>query len=253
MNGPLKFLKKVQSTSSSSIEFALVLYQYCDRFVQLCSTYPESPMSGPREPALHQPWQIGWVGTCGSVKVRVDWTSETTTGGLHQPWPGSTTCCVIKILSSTSLLFRYFCDHCPLMLSRQICNQQFHSMIHCTHGSRTLSTVIVFEVGQPVVSRTYPNQKKFRIPPASGPTSITPSPNPSRMWQNVYNASCSSFLYLIWHLKARKSLPMEDGSDDRLCIGDEPTISLGIWQPHLRLRQPQLNIHKAVCKRLQIY
>lgn len=44
------------------------------------------------------------------------------------------------------------------------------------------------------------------------------------------------------NLKVRNSLPKEDGSDDRLCIGDGPTILLGIWQPHLRIRRP----HKTV-------
>lgn len=48
-------------------------------------------------------------------------------------------------------------------------------------------------------------------------------------------------------------LPMEDGSDERWRIGDKPGdikvedlmlvsihhVSLGSWQPHLRLRRPQ--------------
>lgn len=50
---------------------------------------------------------------------------------------------------------------------------------------------------------------------------------------------------------------MEEGSDERWHIGDGPSdikledlmlvsihhVSLGSWQPHLRLRRPQSNIH----------
>jgi len=86
-------------------------------------------------------------------------------------------------------------------------------------------------------SRQIPT-KDFRSPP--GPITI------AKLAKNV--AKCVQRFMLD-----RKVLPMEDGSDERWRIGDRPNdikledlmlvsihhVSLGSWQPHLRLRRPQ--------------
>ena len=103
-------------------------------------------------------------------------------------------------------------------------------------------------------SRQIPT-KDFRSPP--GPITIAGLAKSVakcvKRFILVSTSLCPFFPQLTWRLKDRKMLPMESGSDERWRIGDRPGdikledlmlvsvhhVSLGSWQPQLRLRRPQ--------------
>jgi hypothetical protein len=133
------------------------------------------------------------------------------------------------------------------------CGISLHDALHSRVKNLVNREQVVFEGRGPSVSirlewpgyRQWSRQiptKDFRSPP--GPITI------AKLAKNV--AKCVQRFMLD-----RKSLPMEEGYDDKWRIGDGPGcikledlmlvsihhVSLGSWQPHLRLRRPfQYNI-----------
>jgi hypothetical protein len=105
-------------------------------------------------------------------------------------------------------------------------------------------------------SRQIPT-KDFRSPP--GPITIAKlAKNVAKCVQRFMLVStsslCHSFSFqLTRQLKDRKMLPMEEGAEEKWRIGDRPNdikvedlmlvsihhVSLGSWQPQLRLRRPR--------------
>ena len=199
-------------------------------------------------------------------------------------------CTSLTLQATASAMWRTSGSNLPFTSLWNIpASVEFHSMMHCIHGSRTLSTVSksCLRVVDPVFpsdlrlvntlpqfslshiflsfffqwpgyrqwSRQIPT-KDFRSPP--GPITIAKlAKNVAKCVQRFMLVSTSSFMFLpffSWHyLKDRKMLPMEDGSDEKWRIGDRHGdikvedlmlvsihhVSLGSWQPHLRLRRPR--------------